>query len=179
MLWAIFLPMQSNPISPIETDVYVSWKSQATRRYDFASRKRSGRQCRQTFPLQRQPLLGGSSRKDATRIYMWDTRERSCLTSNSKYIRQTTHSDDSWQFWNAFLRIFSGIRKITNIEILRLFSILWYSKCVTKNDAYTITIYILKCICTSGNLRIEYNIIIFVHILQNVKLISVDSFYVI
>lgn len=96
-------------------------RSSRTRRYDFALGKRDGGQYRQTFPLQRRPL-GGSSRKDATRICMWDTRERGCLTSNSKYIRQATYFNDSWQFRKPFPHVFS--RKIANIEISQLFSIL-------------------------------------------------------
>jgi len=60
-----------------ETDVYVSWESQEFKNTTVRFRIGKTRwQCWQTFPLQRQSLLGGSSRKDATWICMWDTRKR-------------------------------------------------------------------------------------------------------
>jgi len=94
-------------------------RSSRTRRYDFALVKRGDSVCRHFH--YKDPRLGGSSRKDATWICMWDTRKRGCLTS--KYIHQTVHFDDSRQYRNTFSCLFFRIRKLANINIAIIYNI--------------------------------------------------------
>jgi len=94
-------------------------RSSRTRRYDFTSVKRGDSVGRHFHYKDGRFWVDQAARMPLE--YVCETLVKGgCLTSNSKYIHQTVHFDDSWQYRNAFSCSFFRIRKLANIEILRL-----------------------------------------------------------